>query len=86
MTGGVSYPSLGQALLLALAVIVLQVVIGVTIGVVLPSWGITLPMAAAIGFANLLTFGLVIWWAVWRSGLRSPVVASGGPSMCLSSC
>ncbi len=69
MTGGVSYPSLGQALLLALAIIVLQVVIGVAIGTVIPRLGIALPMAATIGFANLLTFGLVIWWAVWRSGL-----------------
>ncbi len=69
MTEAVSYPRLGQALFLALAVIVIQVTMGVAIGVGIPLMGIALPMAASVGIANVLSFGPVIWWAVFRTGL-----------------
>jgi membrane protease YdiL (CAAX protease family) len=69
MTAAAAYPRLGQALLLALLVIVFQVIIGVAISAVLPRLGFALPMVALIGFANVLSFGLVIWWAVLKSGL-----------------
>ena len=70
MTEAASYPRLGQALLLALLVIVFQVVIGVAISAVIPTMGIALPMVGLVGVANVLSFGLVIWWAVLRTGLR----------------
>ena len=69
MTEAVSYPRLGQALVLALLIIVFQVTISVVIGVVIPRMGIAMPMAASVGIANVLSFGLVIWWAVFRTGL-----------------
>jgi membrane protease YdiL (CAAX protease family) len=69
MTEAMSYPRLGQALVLALLVIVFQLIIGVAIGVGMPGIGIALPLAASVGFANVLSFGLVIWWAVLRTGL-----------------
>ena len=69
MTDAVSYPRLGQALVLALAIIVFQVALGALIGLAVPTMGISLPLAASVGIANVLSFGLVIWWAVHKSGL-----------------
>lgn len=64
-----SYPRLSQAILLALLVIILQIAVGAAIGTAIARLGLALPLAASIGFANILSFGLVIWWAVWRTRL-----------------
>lgn len=64
-----AYPGIAQAIGLALAVLLLQVVIGGTLGIFGPRLGLGLNLAAMIGFANLLAFGLVIWWAVRASRL-----------------
>ncbi|MDX1484588.1 MAG: type II CAAX endopeptidase family protein [Alphaproteobacteria bacterium] len=69
MTQPRPYPGIGQALVLVIAVIVFQVLIGIAIGTLLPAVALRLPLAAAVGLANVLSFGVVIWWGVRRSGL-----------------
>ncbi len=64
------YPGILAAVGLCLAVVLLQVGLGLAFGAALPALGLSLPLLGVIGIANTLAFALVICWAVWRGGRR----------------